>query len=604
MSQRIGQINEKLLAQLKSRPDASPIIAAQSQPGLNEGQIREAATTYQKAMAEYQSGTSHVTVADFNKFYVLTAYTSIHQRVAEKIQKIVNSVDGIRDFYLVEVILSQLTEDALAPKIGSDEVIKFSHKDPDVTAFVTDMKARIGLDQIIENIVPDLCAYGDYIMETDIKVGDGLNGLYDNVEPGQTVPLIQDGRVDGYLHTDEVSNVVEKRELCDFVHFTLGGQRIKVRFDQSLPYLVKNNAKLREYYKKTPKYLRVGRSMLYPVLGKLRELELMEKLVPATKINKLSQGNTVGVPVPEGYDLQRGFEAAKAIENNINRKVMIDNTLKEITVEAILSTAGRTRVIPVFGEKGRLEKLDYRDSEADDDLANNAEMREIICDSIGVPAELVFKSKNSEKKGDLLKRYAKYLRKLKKIQKSVINGVRQVLAIHLANSDRYKHVDPDTIEIILNNHLIEIDNLDRLEHADITISFIKNVKEFFDSLIVEGSPYKKHVRMSKVVSFIEEQLKTVGLADAIETADELVSDGDISQEQASADDNLEDAESDGNVAPIEDEPNAQGVPTVEPKYSSIPFDPTKPPAPKKAEAVHRVTESRKQNFTKAPKVNT
>lgn len=527
--QKIGQINSRLLEQLNKRSSDN---ASGIKP-LDEAQNASFVQQYQQAVRDSWGGLGDVSLANFHKYYVVSAYSSMHQRVAEKIQKIVSSVDGIRDFYLVEVMLGQLTEDALAPKIGSDEIIKFSHKDKNVEEYLNDMKESIGLDQIIENIVPDLCSYGDYVLETDIKVGDGLRGLYDNVEQGKTIPLVQDGRTDGYLHIDEVTGDVVKRELCDFIHFTLGGQRIKVRFDATLPMLVKNNTKLREFFKKTPKYLRVGRSMLYPVLGKLRELELLEKLVPATKINKLSQGNMIGVPVPQDYDLNRGFDAAKQIENNINRKVMIDQTMKEVTVEAILSTAGRTRVVPIFGEKGRLEKLDYKADEPDEMFSNLRELRELICDSIGVPSEIVFKSEGTNK-ADILKRYAKYLRKLKKIQKSIINGCHQIVAIHLANSTKYKGVDPSTVDIVLNNHLVEIDNLDRLEHADITISFLKNVKEFFDDMASEGSNYKQHIKFPKVIEYIEEQLKTVGLADAIETTQEKVKSGEITPVEGDA----------------------------------------------------------------------
>lgn len=598
MSQDIGKINSNLLAQLNARQQpttvAPPIqIASGSHFSMDEAsQLQTHSLAYQKMAAEQRAGNATVTVAEFNKFYVLSAFTNIHQRVSEKLQKIINSVDGIRDFYLVEVILSQLTEDALAPKIGSDEIVRFSHKNPEVQDSINDMKERIGLDQIIENIIPDLCAYGDYIMETDIDVGVGLAGLYDNVDQGKTIPLVQDGRTDGYLHVDDMTNEITKRELCDFIHFTLTGQRIKVRFDQSLPFIVKNNVKLRSFFKKTPKYLRVGRSMLYPVLGKLRELELLEKLVPATKINKLSQGNTVGVPVPEGYDLERGFNAAKQIENNINRKVMVDNTMQEITVEAILSTAGRTRVIPVFGDKGRLEKLDYKGDEADDLFSNTKELRDIICDSIGVPSELVFKSDGASK-NDILKRYAKYLRKLKKIQKAVINGCQQIIAIHLANSEKFKNVDPKSVEIILNNHLVEIDNLDRLEHADITVGFTKNVTEYFAELMAADSPYRSHIQFPKVVEFLAEQLKTIGLTDAVQTSQDLVQAGQVTQGQANAIDTIDNKTENPDFKPELPPPGASPS-----QYASLPFDPTQAPN----ESRQRVNERRQpQNFTKVVK---
>lgn len=560
----LTRINENLLAQLHSQR----IDQAQQMQGMTEAVSTKWIQEYQQAVVLQKNQTHDITLSDFNQYYVINAYASMYQKVSQRLKNVISAVDSMREFYLFDVIVNQLTEDALAPQLGNDGVIRFSHKDTKVQDFVNDMKEKIGLDQMLQNIVPDLIAYGDYVLETDVRRGSGLLGLFDNVDQGSTVPLIQDGQVDAYLHTDEMTGIVEKRHVSDFVLFSLGGQRIKVRFDASLPGLVKHNEKVKRFFKRTPKFLRVGKSMLYPVLAKLKELELLEKLVPATKLNKLSQGNMIGVPLPKDFDLERGFNAARQMENNINRKTMVDNNLKEITVEAILSTAGRTKVIPIFGEKGRVEQLNHRDTEPDDMFNNTDVLRDNILDSVGVPSELVYKQKDTGSKNDLLKRHAKYRRKLKRIQAAVITGVREVLAIHLGNSEKYNHIDPKSVEIVLNNNLIDGDNLDRLEHMDITMSFLNNGMEFFDKLM--ASPvYQKFVKPSKFVEFMEKELAAIGLADALTTTGEMVKDGQITHGQADQIDNKIDKDLNPNEIDLKDDP--------ENPFPELPFDPNKDP---------------------------
>lgn len=536
------------------------------------------------------------TIKGFNQQFVLTAYSVAFQKASERLKTIIQAVDTVRGFYLVDVMLSQLTEDALAPRTGSEEIFRFSSKNTKVQDELNFLKEKLSLDQIIENITPDLCAYGEYVMETDIDKSKGLIGLYDNIDQGTVVSLTQNGEIEGYLSVDELSGVVKKRHVSDYVKFTLGGQRVKVNFDRTAEIIARQNPVLKSYAKKVPKFLRVGKSMIFPFIPKIKELEVLEKLVPATKLNKLSQGNLIGLPLPENYSLESGLEAARRVESMINKKVMVDPALGEITVEAILSTAGRNRVIPVFGDKGRLDKLDFKADEADDLFSNTKEMRDIILDSIGIPAEIIYKNDSGSGKIDLLKRYAKYLRKLKRIQRSLSEGLKQLAIIHLVN----KSIDFDEkdIEVGFLNTLIEIDNLDRLEHADITLSMLTNAKNFFVELADDGSPFAHQVVLDKVSDYLESNLKTIGLSDALRTQAEG---GPSSEKPVEVDPTVEIP----SVDPADDD-----EPQEQPKNTN-PDDPEKPTEEQKEKYPHikyklgekgdTVYEKRKKFIRKVPK---
>jgi hypothetical protein len=445
-------------------------------------------------------------------------------------------------------MLTQICDDALAPKIGDDNIFEFSCQDKDIQKELDDLKKRIGLDQLIENIAPDLLAYGEYTLATKIhkrnsktvkndlgdgeyektEDGKGIVDVKDIVEQGTVVSLTQDGNTEGYIVYDEGLGKIEVKETADFIKFSMGGTRVKIETNQVLPIEQIRNPIVKEIVDNIPRFIRMGKSQIYSVIPKIKELEILEKLVPATKINKLSQGNLVGMNLPENYNLEEAMAAVQRIEGMINKKISVDPVNSEITVESILSVAGKTKVIPLFGEKGRLEQMDFRDSEPDDLLQASKDIRELILDSVGIPSELVFKSEG-DSKTDILKRYAKYLRKLKLLQKTIANGVKQIAFIHLANKDI--KFNEEEINIKFNNNLVEIDNLDKLEHADITLSLLGNVRDFFNELVMEDSPYKDNVNLNKVTEYIEENLKAVGLSDAIQTQSEGGEDVDDLQDE-------------------------------------------------------------------------
>lgn len=470
--------------------------------------------------------------SDLEKQYTITAYASIYSKVSNKLKDIIKSVDSIRYFYLVDVMLSQIAEDALSPKIGEEEIFKYSHQDESIAEELNEMKTRVGLDQLIENIAPDLLGYGEYTVKNeffdserpeDDLYGDnddydpsdgGIADVSDIVEQGTVVSITQDGKSQGYIVYDEAEGKIALKNLSVYTKFTMGGQRIKIDKGTALPMHGVQNDKIKRVISKIPRFIRTGRSVLYPVIPKIKELEILEKLIPATKLNKLSQGNLVGMNVPEQFDLKNAMEAVKRIEGMINKKVNVDPQTKELTVESILSTAGRTKVIPLFGDKGRLDTMNYRDNEPDDLTSSADELRSLILDSIGIPSELVFKS-DGDSKADVLKRYAKYLRKLKRLQKALSQGLKHIACSHLSNKNiKFKEED---IEVVFNTNLVEIDNLDTLEHADATIGLLDSVKQFFIDLSAEDSPFKNMINLERVSDYLNDNLKAVGLADAIDT---------------------------------------------------------------------------------------
>jgi len=494
---------------------------------------------------------------NFDSYQVAAAYAAIYTKSTRSRYELIRKVEEARDFYLVETITQQFTEDALNPETGTGNILNVSSKNKKIQQEIDLLDERFDFDQMAQTITPDMILYGEYTLKTEVNTYDkdkgsvknnqdgqerklseksiheqqidklnkqksvdekeesnaGLVNILDNVEQGSVIALEKDGGIDGYLVINHKGRL-QKAEPADFIKFALPRTRIRIDLQNEVSGVVRHfgGNPQRESVKKelanVPRFIRVGRSIIAPFLSKIKELQLLESLIPATKISKLSNGNIVGVQLPENTKVEQGMNVANRLEQVINKKVGVDKEKGELNIENIMATSGRTKCIPMFGEKGRLEKLDFKSEEPDDLLNAVKEMRETILDSAGIPHELVFKSEG-DTKSEILKRYARYLRRLKQIQKGICDGIKQMIYIHLANKGI--EFDPEEISVEFENKIVEIDNLDTLEFMDTTVGMLDNLKNFLGELNEEGSPLEGRVNSESLADFLEEQLRIVGL---------------------------------------------------------------------------------------------
>ncbi len=444
-------------------------------------------------------------------YHVTAAYASLYTSVKSVRFNITKSIDKVKYNYLVDTIVHQMSEDALTPEVGTDEILEIKSKNKAILKAVAKLEEIIDLDQLAKNIAPEAVFYGEYTLKTEInnnnKTGSlGITDLLDVVDQGSVVPLTKNGKQQGFLVKDLEDQKIKRVGNASYVKFILGGARIRV---ENEAYGIRvNNTKVQHALDKLPKFVRTGRSMIYPLLEKIKELELLEKLVPATKLSKMSSATLIGLSVPNNQEIDTAMAATRKIEGLINRKLNVDPISEELTVEDILATTGKMKVVPLFGEKGTLEKLDFKSDEPDDLLGSVKDIRETITESIGI---VLYSTEDN--KLDSLRRNSRYINRLKNIQRCISDGVKQLIYIHLVNSGiTFKKED---VEIVFRNTLPNIDNIDRLEHADITVSALENVKSFFVGLMEEDSPFAQNVNKEAVLEYLDNNLKTIGLANAI-----------------------------------------------------------------------------------------
>lgn len=444
-----------------------------------------------------------------------SAYSALYAKVKAGRVNVTREIDKVKNNYLVDTIVHQMSEDALTPEVGTTEILEVKSDNKKILKAVAELEEIIDLDQLAKDIAPEAILYGEYTLKTEINYNNksgsaGITDLLDVVDQGSVVTLSKNGKQKGFLVYSREENKVTRVSNALYVKFILGGARERVE-NEAANVIVKNK-KVQQELDRLPKFVRVGRSAIYPLIEKIKELELVEKLVPATKLSKMSGATLIGLSVPENQEIETALAATRKVEGLINKKLNVDPKTEELTVEDILATTGKLKVVPLFGDKGSLEKLDFKSDEPDDLLGSVHDLRETICNSIGIPYELLYRS-DSENKAEYLRKHSRYVNRLKNIQNCISNGVKQLIYIHLANSNiPFKK---EEIDISFRNTLPNIDNLDRVEHADITISGMSNIKDFFEAMLEEDNPFSEYINLDVILEYIESNMRTIGLTGAI-----------------------------------------------------------------------------------------
>jgi len=411
---------------------------------------------------------------------------------------IIEDIDTIKDFYFSQMIIDRILDDSLNPTGNEYKLfevrIKNSVGDIDEAAskLANNFVEEFNMQKMIIDISSDLLLYGEYFLRVDVNGQNdeysgkrGIITIHDDVDMTTAIPVFRDSDVSYYLSLGK--NKIETVQPTELVYFSLPSSRIRVKVDGLDEKIL---------------YLRMGKSLLYPIYGLLKEMKFLENLIPLGFINDALATKLVSVTVPASTKPAEAQKIAQVFEKMINKSLKVgtaDKTDEEI-LRTIGARVGEVKVIPNFGDKGELQAEDFN-SEND-----YAEMQEKIIDirkmaltTVGVPASII---DEEGIKSDVIKNHIRYTKKLKSIQYALKEGLQRLLIIHLSNLG-FRNYVKENIDIVFLN-ILNTDDLEKLEFLDLTVSMVDNFKSFIKD-------FEDHdeieINMKEYVKFLNSQFE-------------------------------------------------------------------------------------------------
>lgn len=438
---------------------------------------------------------------------LLTKFLEINQTK----KGIIEDIDSIKDFYFSQMIVDRILDDALNPTGNDSKLfeirIKNSVDELDETAskLVNDFLDEFNIQKMIVDIASDLLFYGEYFLRLDVNgsgdensVKRGILSIHDDVDLTTTIPVFRDSDVSYVLSLGQKK--IETVQPTELIYFSLPSSRIRVKVDGL------NDKVL---------YLRMGKSLLYPIYGLIKELKFLENLVPLGFINDALATKLVSVSVPSTTKPAEALKIAQTFEKMINKTLRIGTAHK--TDEEILKTVGarvgEVKVIPNFGDKGELQAEDFN---SENDYAEMHEkitdIRKMALSTIGIPSSII---DEEGIKSDVIKNHIRYTKKLKSIQFALKEGLQRMIIVHLSNLG-FRNYLKENIEVKFLN-VLNTDDLEKLEFLDLTVSMVDNFKSFL-------TDFEDHdeigINMEEYVKFLNNQFSIIAGFDILYLKDE------------------------------------------------------------------------------------
>ena len=413
-------------------------------------------------------------------YSVINTLSTLYSKITKSRKDYVEQHQSVSGFYLVEALFGAVAEDALIPEVTTGEILQLSSKNKTIAKALDELQENVPIDQMVNDLIDELLCFGEYGLRLEIESGKGVVAVHDDVDQSTLVGMYSKGYPEMYLWTNPLSGMLEILPPWGVAHFVLGKRRLRVDVQEQIIQALQNMNGSSDVWDQLPKHTRVGRPLLYGTIGKIAELQILEALIPAQKISRLTAGSIVPIQVPNTQNVEDTFNLCQKYEDVLNRKLAVDRDTDKLTVPQIMAQAGEIKVIPVIDGKGSLDRTDIRGTqEAEDLLRAVDDSRNAICSSIGFPTEVLFGG-DTTGRTEVLKRYARYVRNLKMVQSSIVQGVLQIAMAHLSNKDiDYKKED---IDISFNNTLVDVDQLEALEHTDAALGVVSSVNDFLSNL--------------------------------------------------------------------------------------------------------------------------
>ena len=443
-------------------------------------------------------------ISEINK-KTLMDLIAAYESSTRDIRKFYKQIEEIKNTYIAEIILEQIIYDVITPDESSSSVISISPTtdDREVKEALDELQERVNIDQLVMDIIDDLISYGEYAVKPIVEEGKGIVDIEDT-KPGEVISFYRNQDLMFHVRIDPDTGKYYLHEPGEYVKFYVSSKRIRLELPGELVRYIRERKGI-----DIPRYVRLGSPLFTPGrIKKIKQLNLLEDLIPAIQIQSMRKSSVLGVYVPPSMPPKEALEFARKLEEKINDiGIGVNTNIEHITVTDILRSATYKKVIPVTSEKGQVTEIHDPKRDVFDILEPIENLREVILSSVGIPPELIFNTSRSEsRRAEILKRYSRYFRKLKFIQMSILEGIRDLVRIHLVN----RGVTSDDFVVRFNNSLINVDDLDKLEFQQATVQILSDIKKFVDE-ISSDEFYKDYIDREQFIIYMNNELSKVGL---------------------------------------------------------------------------------------------
>lgn len=226
-----------------------------------------------------------------------------------------------------------------------------------------------------------------------------------------------------------------------------------------------------------PKYIRTALPVYYGALKLLNRIQIMDNVATVLDLNDILKPEIVNVTVPTNTNSVEAAQIIRDYERHLNdsSNISADTALD---ISSLAAQANRRKVLPQWiDSKGTLTSAGINQSakaqgawDALDKLRNLAAL------SIGIPPFYINISGTPIEKSQIIKLYSRYTRKLTSLQKTLADGIKDFLMIHLEHCG--VRINRDNLSVKFK----AITSGDSLDDTDLMVGLVAGIGDLYKAL--------------------------------------------------------------------------------------------------------------------------
>ena len=320
--------------------------------------------------------------------------------------EIFDAIDVVKYLDVSQQIIETVTNDAFysfdAEEPFTIKYIGTAYDAEEINSRIQRTIQRLKLYQVFKDIADDFVTYGEYYLETPCKEGLGIAEINDTVFVHNVISVYDNYELLYHIAERKTSYGTEIVQIDKdaLSHFVLDTKRIRTRsgkFDDITG---------------VPELIKVGRSILLPVLKLLQRYNLLDTAAIAHDLKAALMPPIVKLGIGDQLTPDQMMDAVKRYEEyfvEMGDALHSLDASKEISTTQILDLATQVKIVPVSDKTGSLEKTSF-----DSDVNLNESQDRLIArikSTIGIPTD-----EESKSRLDNLREKARYAKKLLDIQ--------------------------------------------------------------------------------------------------------------------------------------------------------------------------------------------
>ena len=346
----------------------------------------------------------------------------------------------------------------------------------------------------VAEIVPELLRDGEYAFGVifDENNKKGITEIVDDFDVINLLPFYEGDKLAFVINQNNFQNDVKSPLLGTF---NMDQTPVAYKPDNMVFFRLKNCTKLRinmscfydsEFKKmfhaktgiKLPKYIRTAVPIYYGAMKTLNRLKIMENVSTVLDLNDVLKPEIVHVTIPTNTDATEAKNIIRDYERHLNDIGELGASDGAWDISTLAAQANRRKVLPQWMDtKGTLNSAGINQSAKGQGAWESIDkLRNLAALSIGIPPFYINISGTPIEKAQIIKLYSRYTRKLTSLQKTLADGIKDFLMIHLDHCGL--NISRDNLSVKFK----AITSGDSLDDTDMLVGLVAGIGDLYKAL--------------------------------------------------------------------------------------------------------------------------